>query len=31
MAASNTTNAAEAKGYAITMLERIMTNIPRPM
>jgi hypothetical protein len=31
MAASNTTNAAEARGYAITMLERIMTNIPRPI
>jgi hypothetical protein len=31
IAASNTTNAAEARGYAIIMLERIMTNIPRPM
>jgi hypothetical protein len=31
MAASNTTNAAEARGYARTMLERIMTNMPRPM
>jgi hypothetical protein len=31
MAASNTTNVAVARGYAITMLERIMTNnIPRP-